>query len=98
MARITVVSMAFWGDVMPFVPIANELAGRGHDVTFAVPEGFWPVLGNERFGLAPVGLIPTRDHLPPGWPSSRWCADRRRVTSAGRGAPGNDKIEAVLSR
>jgi len=55
MARITVVSMAFWGDVMPFVPIANELARRGHDVTFAVPEGFWPVLGGEAFALAPVG-------------------------------------------
>lgn len=55
MARITVVSMAFWGDVMPFVPIANELAGRGHDVTFAVPEGFWPMLANEAFSLAPAG-------------------------------------------
>jgi rhamnosyltransferase subunit B len=54
-ARVTVVSMAFWGDVMPFVPIANELAGRGHDVTFAVPEGFWPVLDGEAFALAPVG-------------------------------------------
>jgi UDP:flavonoid glycosyltransferase YjiC (YdhE family) len=50
-ARITVVSMAFWGDVMPFVPIANELAGRGHNVTFAVPEGFWPMLANEAFSL-----------------------------------------------
>jgi rhamnosyltransferase subunit B len=54
-ARITVVSMAFWGDVMPFVPIANELAGRGHDVTFAVPEGFWPVLDGEAFALVPAG-------------------------------------------
>ena len=44
--------MAFWGDVMPFVPIANELARRGHDVTFAVPEGFWPILANESFTLA----------------------------------------------
>ena len=55
MARITVVSMAFWGDVMPFVPIANDMAGRGHDVTFAVPEGFWPMLEGEAFRLAPVG-------------------------------------------
>ncbi len=47
--------MAFWGDVMPFVPIANELARRGHDVTFAVPEGFWPMLGGEAFSLAPAG-------------------------------------------
>lgn len=47
--------MAFWGDVMPFVPIANQLAGRGHDVTFAVPEGFWPMLASEAFALAPVG-------------------------------------------
>jgi rhamnosyltransferase subunit B len=47
--------MAFWGDVMPFVPIANELAARGHDVTFAVPEGFWPMLANEAFRLVPVG-------------------------------------------
>ena len=47
--------MAFWGDVMPFVSIANELARRGHDVTFAVPEGFWPMLDREAFDLAPVG-------------------------------------------
>ena len=55
MARITVVSMGYWGDVMPFVPIANELAGRGHDITFAVPEGFWSMLANEAFSLAPLG-------------------------------------------
>jgi UDP:flavonoid glycosyltransferase YjiC (YdhE family) len=47
--------MAFWGDVMPFVPIANELSARGHDVTFAVPEGFWPMLESELFSLAPAG-------------------------------------------
>ena len=53
---MTVVSMAFWGDVMPFVPIANELAGRGHDVVFAVPEGFHDQLGGEDFSLAPAGV------------------------------------------
>jgi rhamnosyltransferase subunit B len=56
MARITVVSMAFWGDVMPFVPIANHLVARGHQVTFAVPEGFHPLLAGEAFALAPAGV------------------------------------------
>ena len=37
MARIVVHSMAYRGDVFPYVPIASELARRGHDVTFVVP-------------------------------------------------------------
>jgi rhamnosyltransferase subunit B len=56
MGGITIVSMAYWGDVMPFVPIGNELAARGHDVTFAVPEGFHELMDNERFALAPAGV------------------------------------------
>jgi UDP:flavonoid glycosyltransferase YjiC (YdhE family) len=56
MAKITIVSMAFWGDVMPFVPVANELAARGHDMTFAVPEGF----------PAPARPHPQRHPRPPG--------------------------------
>ena len=55
MARIVVVSAAYWGDVMPFVPVADELARRGHDVTFAVPEGFHDVLAGHRFDLVHLG-------------------------------------------
>ena len=52
MARIVFTSAGFWGDVTPFVPIANELVDRGHDVTYAVPADHHPLLANERFALA----------------------------------------------
>lgn len=38
MAKIVVYSMAYRGDVFPYVPIASELARRGHTVTFVGPE------------------------------------------------------------
>jgi UDP:flavonoid glycosyltransferase YjiC (YdhE family) len=54
-ARIVFHSAAYWGDVMPYVPIANELVARGHDVTFAVGTDFHEILGGERFVLADNG-------------------------------------------
>jgi UDP:flavonoid glycosyltransferase YjiC (YdhE family) len=51
MSRIVFSSAAFWGDVMPYVPIANELARRGHDVVYSLPSGHHPVLEGEAFSL-----------------------------------------------
>ncbi len=55
MARIGIVSAAYWGDVMPFVPVAEELAGRGHEVTLAVPRGFHDVLAGGPYELRHLG-------------------------------------------
>ena len=55
MANVGVVSAAYWGDVMPFVPIADELVRRGHRVTLAVPEGFHDVLNGHGFDLVHLG-------------------------------------------
>lgn len=49
MARVVVYSMAHRGDVFPFVPVADELAARGHEVTFVLPPEFHPLLERERF-------------------------------------------------
>jgi UDP:flavonoid glycosyltransferase YjiC (YdhE family) len=51
MSRIVFSSAAFWGDVMPYVPIANELARRGHEVVYSLPAGHHPVLEGEAFSL-----------------------------------------------
>jgi rhamnosyltransferase subunit B len=51
MARIVVTSAAYLGDVAPFVPAANELARRGHDVTFLAPAGFHSYLSGEEFAV-----------------------------------------------
>jgi UDP:flavonoid glycosyltransferase YjiC (YdhE family) len=50
-SRIVFSSAAFWGDVMPYVPIANELARRGHDVLYSLPAGHHEILAGERFAL-----------------------------------------------
>lgn len=55
MAHVGIVSAAYWGDVMPFVPIADELVARGHRVTVAVPEGFHDVLRDHAFELVHLG-------------------------------------------
>ena len=55
MAKVVVVSVGYWGDVMPFVPIADELVTRGHEVVLAVPEGFHEVLADNRFDLVHLG-------------------------------------------
>lgn len=51
MARIVVTSAAYLGDVAPFIPAANELVRRGHDVTFLAPAGFHPLLAGEQFSV-----------------------------------------------
>lgn len=56
MARITVNSAAFLGDVAPFVEPANRLVALGHEVTFLAPEGFHAALGGESFELASFPL------------------------------------------
>ena len=48
-------SMAYRGDVYPYVPVANELAGRGHEVTFVVPREFHSEFANERFACVHSG-------------------------------------------
>jgi rhamnosyltransferase subunit B len=54
-AHVGFVSAAYWGDVMPFVPIADELVRRGHRVSFVVPEGFHDVLRDHAFDLVHLG-------------------------------------------
>ncbi|HEX9644907.1 MAG TPA: glycosyltransferase [Acidimicrobiia bacterium] len=51
MSHIVFSSAAFWGDVMPYVPLANELARRGHEVVYSLPAGHHPVLEGEAFSL-----------------------------------------------
>lgn len=55
MPHVGFVSAAYWGDVMPLVPIADELVARGHDVSFVVPEGFHDVLAGHAFELVHLG-------------------------------------------
>lgn len=56
MARIVFTSGAYLGDVAPFVEPANQLAARGHEVTFVLPVGFRSLLGNEAFDVVPYPL------------------------------------------
>lgn len=56
MAHIVFSSAAFLGDVAPFVEPANRLADAGHDVVFLLPQGFHPMLTEERFELATFPL------------------------------------------
>jgi UDP:flavonoid glycosyltransferase YjiC (YdhE family) len=51
-ARVVVYSIAYRGDVLPYAPIAAELARRGHDVTFVAPEELHPVLAAPGVRLA----------------------------------------------
>lgn len=55
MGHVGIVSAAYWGDVMPFVPVAEELAGRGHRVTVTVPRGFHEVLDAGPYRLRHLG-------------------------------------------
>lgn len=55
MAHVGIVSAAYWGDVMPFVPVGEELAARGHRVTVAVPRGFQDVLDEGPYELRHLG-------------------------------------------
>ena len=56
MARIVFTSGAYLGDVAPFVEPANRLVARGHEVTFVLPVGFHPLLGDEAFDVVPYPL------------------------------------------
>jgi hypothetical protein len=56
MSRIVVTSAAYLGDLAPFIPVAERLVDRGHDVTFLAPEGFRSVLDGRRFAYAPYPL------------------------------------------
>lgn len=49
MARIVVYSMAYRGDVFPYVPIASALARAGHEVTYVLPREFHPLFEAEPF-------------------------------------------------
>ncbi|HUW02002.1 MAG TPA: glycosyltransferase [Acidimicrobiales bacterium] len=49
MAKIVVYSMAYRGDVFPYVPIASELSRRGHDVVYVVPREYHPLFEGEPF-------------------------------------------------
>lgn len=55
MAHIAITSAAYWGDVMPFVPVAEALSARGHRVSLVVPEGFHEVLAGGAFELIDLG-------------------------------------------
>lgn len=55
MAKIVVYSMAYRGDVFPYVPIATELARRGHDVVYVVPREYHPLFEAEPFRCAHSG-------------------------------------------
>jgi rhamnosyltransferase subunit B len=51
MARIVVYAIAYRGDVLPYAPIAAELARRGHEVTFVAPAELHPVVAAPGVGL-----------------------------------------------
>lgn len=55
MARIVVYSMGHRGDIYPYVPIARELARRGHEVRFVLPREFHPQLAGEPFACVHSG-------------------------------------------
>ena len=55
MARIVVYSMGYRGDVLPYVPVANRLVERGHEVRFVCPREFHPLLRAEQFACVHSG-------------------------------------------
>jgi len=54
-ARIIVYSNAYRGDVYPYVPIASELCGRGHDVTYVTQQEYHADFAAEPFAVAHTG-------------------------------------------
>ena len=56
MAVVAVAAAGYLGDVAPYVPIANELVHRGHEVRFLTPVGFHPLFAGERFRLSTYPL------------------------------------------
>src|SRR5581483_11532190 len=55
MARIAFHAAGYWGDVTPYVPIANELVTRGHDVVYALPRGLHALMADESFTVTDSG-------------------------------------------
>ncbi len=55
MANVIVYSMAYRGDVYPFVPIAAELHYRGHNVTMVVPNEYHSDFAQEGFSCRHSG-------------------------------------------
>jgi len=56
MARVVLYAMGYRGDVLPYVPVARELARRGHQVRFVCPREFHGLLEPEPFGCVHSGL------------------------------------------
>jgi len=81
-ARIVVTSAAFWGDVMPFVPVARELSARGHDVVYALPTDHHALLAAEPFALADNGSTFSPQDVMRD-PRQRDLIDRRGMTMSG---------------
>ena len=54
--KFVVCSAAYLGDVAPYIPVADRLAERGHDVTFLAPEGYRSILEGQRFSYTPYPL------------------------------------------
>jgi sterol 3beta-glucosyltransferase len=54
--RFVVCSAAYLGDVAPYIPVAAELARRGHEVTFLAPEGYRSILEDQPFAYTPYAL------------------------------------------
>jgi UDP:flavonoid glycosyltransferase YjiC (YdhE family) len=65
--RVVVASCAYLGDVAPYIPVANRLAERGHDVTFLAPAGFHSVLAGEKFShtVYPLDFSSSAMHADP---------------------------------
>ena len=53
--RVVFYAMGYRGDVLPFVPVAREIAGRGHDVRFVCPREFHPLFQGEPFRCVHAG-------------------------------------------
>jgi UDP:flavonoid glycosyltransferase YjiC (YdhE family) len=53
--KVVVYSMAYRGDVFPYVPIASALARAGYDVVYVVPREFHPLFAGEPFRCADSG-------------------------------------------
>jgi UDP:flavonoid glycosyltransferase YjiC (YdhE family) len=56
MTNVVLSSMGYRGDVFNYVPIASELAARGHEVAYVVPREFHPLLDGLGFRCAAPGF------------------------------------------
>src|SRR5438105_6174804 len=58
--RIILNTFGSFGDVHPYMALATELKGRGHDVVIATSE-----LYREKMRAAGISFVPVRPNLPP---------------------------------